>query len=62
MPACDGGRARCRSLKAGIGSNIVNVTEFLRLLMILELYPELSYFLSYMFIAVTVTEVPRFPI
>ena len=30
--------------------------------MILELYPELSYFLGYMFIAVTVTEVPRFPI
>ena len=30
--------------------------------MILELYTELSYFLGYMFIAVTVTEVPRFPI
>ena len=44
-----------------MGSNRVTVTKFLQLLMILELYLELSYFLSQMFIAVTVTEVTKVP-
>ena len=41
----------------GMERNGVNVTKFLQLLMILELYLELSYFLSQIFILVTVTEV-----
>ena len=51
--------------RPGMGSNRVTVTKFLQLLKILELYLELSYFLSQVFIAVTVTEVtkaPKFPI
>ena len=40
-------------LQAGMGSNGVTVTKFLHLLMILELFRELSYFLSQIFIAVT---------
>ena len=39
-----------------MGSNRVTVTKFLQLLMILELYLELSYFLSLIYIVVTVTE------
>ena len=46
---------------AGMGSNGVTETKFLQVLMILELYLELSYFLSQIFIAVIeVTEVPKF--
>ena len=41
----------------GMGSKGITVTKFLQLLMILELYLELSYFLSQIFIVVTVTEV-----
>ena len=44
-----------------MGSNGVTVTKFLQLLMILELYQELSYFLSQIFIVVTVTEVTKVP-
>ena len=40
-----------------MGSNEVTVTKFLLLLMILELYLELSYILSQLFLVVTVTEV-----
>ena len=43
--------------EAGVGSNGVTVTKFLQLLMILELYLELSYSLGQIFIVVTVTEV-----
>ena len=53
------------TLRTGLGSNEVTVTKFLQLLMILELYLELSYFLSQLFIVVTVTEVtkvPKFPL
>ena len=46
---------------SGMGSNGVTVTKFLQLLMILELYLELSYFLSQIFIVVTVTEVTKVP-
>ena len=49
------------SCRSGMGSNGVTVTKFLQLLMILELNLELSYFLSQMFIAVTVTEVTKVP-
>ena len=42
-----------------MGSNGVTVTKFLQLLVILELFLELSYFLSQIFIAVTVTEVTK---
>ena len=47
----------------GMGSNGVTVKRFLQLLMILELYLELSYFLSQILLVVTaaeVTEVPKF--
>ena len=44
-----------------MASNGVTVTKFLKLLMILELYLELSYFLSQIFIVVTVTEVTKDP-
>ena len=40
-----------------MGSNRVTVTKFLQLLMILEMYLELSYILSQLFLVVTVTEV-----
>ena len=45
----------------GLGSNGVIVTKFLKLLMILELYLELSYFFSWISIVVTVTEVTKVP-
>ena len=45
----------------GMGSNGVTLTKFLQLLMILELYLELSYILSQLFIVVTVTEVTKVP-
>ena len=45
----------------GMGSNKVTVTKFLQLLMILELYLELSYFLSQIFKVVNVTEVTEVP-
>ena len=51
---------RSRSLGRD-GGNKVTVTKFLRLLMILELYLELSYFLSQIFIVVTVTGGTEFP-
>ena len=44
-----------------MGNNRVTVTKFLQLLMILEMYLELSYILSQLFIVVTVTEVTKFP-
>ena len=44
-----------------MGSNRVTVTKFLQLLMILELYLELSYFLSHILLVVTVTEVTKVP-
>ena len=44
-----------------MGSNGVTVTKFLQLLMILELYLELSYFFSWISIVVTVTEVTKVP-
>ena len=44
-----------------MGSNGVAVTKFLQLLMILEVYLELSYFLSQIFIVVIVTEVTKVP-
>ena len=43
------------------GSNKVTVTKILQLLMILELYLELSYFFSQIFIVATVTEVTKVP-
>ena len=46
---------------AGMGSNRVTVTKFLQLLMILELYLELSYFFSQILLVVTVTEVTKVP-
>ena len=46
---------------AGMGSNGVTVTKFLHLLMILELYLELSYFFSQILLVVTVTEVTKVP-
>ena len=47
--------------QAGMGSNGVTVMKFLQLLMILELYLELSYFLRQVFILGTeVTKVPKF--
>ena len=42
-----------------MGSNRVTETKFLLLLMILELYLELSYFLSQIFIVVRVTGVTK---
>ena len=42
-------------------SNRVTATKFPQLLMILELYLELSYFLSQIFIVVTVTELTKVP-
>ena len=50
-----------REGEAGMGSNGVTVTKFLQLLMILELYLELSYILSQLFRVVTVTEVTKVP-
>ena len=47
--------------RAGMGSNGVTVTKFLQLLMIVQLYLELSYFLSQIYIVVTVTEVTKVP-
>ena len=44
-----------------MGNNTVTVMKFLQLLMILELYQELSYFLRHIFIVVTVTEVTKVP-
>ena len=44
-----------------MGSNRVTVTKFLQLLMILELYLELSYFFSQILLVVTVTEVTKVP-
>ena len=44
-----------------MGSNGVTVMKLLQLPMILELYLELSYFLSQIFIRVTVTEVTKVP-
>ena len=44
-----------------MGSNRVTVTKFLQLLMILELYLELSYILSQLFVMATVTEVTKVP-
>ena len=44
-----------------MGSNGVTVTKFLQLLMILELYLELSYILGQLFILVTVNEVTKVP-
>ena len=44
-----------------MGSDGVTVTKFLQLLMNLELYLELSYFLSQICIVGTVTKVPKFP-
>ena len=46
---------------SGLGSNGVTVTKFLKFLMILELYLELSYFLRQVFIVVTVTRVTKVP-
>ena len=45
--------------QAGMGSNGVTIMKFLQLLMILELYLELSYLLSQIFIVLTVTEVTK---
>ena len=45
----------------GMGSNGVTVMKLLQLPMILELYLELSYFLSQIFIVVTVTKVTKVP-
>ena len=42
--------------RPGMGSNGVTVTKFLQLLMILELYLELNYLLSQIFIVVTAPE------
>ena len=42
-----------------MGSNGVAVTKFLQLLMILEVYLELSFFLSQFFIVVIVYEVTK---
>ena len=47
--------------RTGLGSNGVTVTKFLQLLMILELYLELSYSFSQISIVVTVTEVTKVP-
>ena len=44
-----------------MGSDGVTVMKFLQLLMNLELYLELSYFLSQICIVVTVTEVTKVP-
>ena len=44
-----------------MGRNGVSVTKLLQLLMILELYLELSYFLNQISIVVTVTEVTKVP-
>ena len=44
-----------------MGSNRIIVTKFLQLLMILELYLELGYILSQLFIVVTITEVTKVP-
>ena len=44
-----------------MGSNGIIVRKFLQLLMILELYLELSYFLSQLFIVATGTEVTKVP-
>ena len=44
-----------------MGSKGVTVTKFPQLLMILELYLELSYFLSQIYTVVTVTEVTKVP-
>ena len=44
-----------------MASNGVTVTKFLKLLMILELYLELSYYLGQILIVVTVTEVTKVP-
>ena len=44
-----------------MGNNTVTVMKFLQLLMILELYLELSYSLGQIFIVVTVTEVTKVP-
>ena len=44
-----------------MGSNGVTVMKFLQLLMILELYLELSYFLSQILLVVIVTEVTKVP-
>ena len=44
-----------------MGSNRVTVSKFLQLLMILELYLELNYFLSQIWLVVTVTEVTKVP-
>ena len=49
------------SFHPGMGSNGVTVTKFHQLLMILELYLELSYILSQLFLVVTVTEVTKVP-
>ena len=47
--------------QAGMGSNGVTIMKFLQLLMILELYLELSYFLSQILLVVIVTEVTKVP-
>ena len=44
-----------------MASNGVTVTKFLKLLMILELYLELSYYLGQILIVGTVTEVTKVP-
>ena len=48
-------------LASGMGSDGVTVTKLPQLLMILEMYLELSYFLSQIFTLVTVTEVTKVP-
>ena len=44
---------------AGMGSNGVTVTKLLQLLMILQLYLELNYVFSQIYIVVTVAEVTK---
>ena len=51
----------CLNVLTGMVSNGVTVMKFRQLLMILELYLELSYFLSQIFIVVTVIEVTKVP-
>ena len=60
-PAPQGKTGGAETLFPGMGSNGVTVTKFLQLLIILELYLELSYFLSQIYTVVTVTEVTKVP-
>ena len=60
LPTCDSPTTATYMIP-GMGSNRVTVTKFLQLLIILELYLELSYFLRQIFIVGTVTEVIKVP-